>query len=144
MWFDQWSPFFDVEKTLAEMDRILGDVSRPLELRSVPRGAFPAINIYDEGGVAVVYAELPGVKAQGIDVSVLNETLTIKAQRKADESDTDRHYRRERVSGDFVRTVTLPDPVNPDSVKAHCANGVLTVRMEKAAQAKAKKIQIHS
>jgi len=144
MWFDQWSPFFDVEKTLAEMDRILGDVSRPLELRSVPRGAFPAINIYDEGGTAVVYAELPGVRAQDIDVSVLNETLTIKGQRKADESDTDRYYRRERVSGDFVRTVTLPDPVNPDSVKAHCANGVLTVRMEKAAQAKAKKIQIHS
>jgi len=144
MWFDQWSPFFDMEKTLAEMDRILGDVNRPLELRSVPRGAFPAVNIYDQGDAVVLYAEMPGVRPQDIDLSVLNETVTLKAQRKAEEDEHDRYYRRERVAGEFARTVTLPDPVNPDSVKAQYTNGVLTVRMEKAAQAKAKKIQIHS
>jgi len=144
MWFDQWSPFFDMEKTLAEMDRILGGVTRPLELRSVPRGAFPAINIYDQGDAAVLAAELPGVRPEDIDLSVLNDTVTLKAQRKAEDSEKDRYYRRERIAGEFARTVTLPDPVNPDSVKAHYANGVLTVRMEKAAQAKARKIQIHS
>jgi len=144
MWFDQWSPFFDMEKTLAEMDRILGGVTRPLELRSVPRGAFPAINIYDQGDAVVLYTEMPGVRPQDIDLSVLNETVTLKAQRKADEDERDRTYRRERVAGEFARTVTLPDPVNPDSVKAQYANGVLTVRMEKAAQAKAKRIQIQS
>jgi len=142
MWFDQWSPFFDMEKTLAEMDRILGGVTRPLELRSVPRGAFPAINIYDQGDAVVLYTEMPGVRPQDIDLSVLNETVTLKAQRKADDDEHDRTYRRERVAGEFARTVTLPDPVNPDSVKAQYANGVLTVRMEKAAQAKAKRIQI--
>jgi len=144
MWFDQWSPFFDMEKTLAEMDRILGGVTRPLELRSVPRGAFPAINIYDQGDAVVLYTEMSGVRPQDIDLSVLNETVTLKAQRKADEDERDRTYRRERVAGEFARTVTLPDPVNPDSVKAQYANGVLTVRMEKAAQAKAKRIQIQS
>jgi len=144
MWFDQWSPFFDMEKTLAEMDRILGGVTRPLELRSVPRGAFPAINIYDQGDAAVLTAEMPGVKPQDVELSVLHDTVTLKAQRKGAETGEDRYYRRERVAGDFVRTVTLPDPVNPDSVKAHYANGVLTVRMEKAAQAKAKRIQIQA
>jgi len=144
MWFDQWSPFFDMDKTLAEMDRIFGGVTRPLELRSVPRGAFPAINIYDQGDASILAAELPGVQPEDIDLSVLNDTVTLKAHRKSDESDKDRYYRRERVWGDFARTVTLPDPVNPDSVKAHYANGVLTVRMEKAAQAKARKIQIQA
>ena len=46
MIFDTWFPFFDVDKTLDEVDRIFGSVGRPLGLRSVPRGAFPAINLY--------------------------------------------------------------------------------------------------
>jgi len=144
MWFDQWSPFFDMEKTLEEMDRILDNVGRPLELRSVPRGTFPAINIYDQGEAAVLIAEIPGVRPEDLDLTVLNDTVTLKGSRKPEGANGDRYYRRERVSGEFVRTLTLPDPVNPDSVKADCADGVLTVRMEKAEQAKARKIEIKS
>lgn len=142
--WDNW-PFFDVEKTLEEMDRFFDSVGRPLGLRSVPRGTFPAINVYDQDSAVVVMAEIPGVRAEDLDVSVLQDTLTLKGQRKDPEyPEGTRIYRKERISGEFMRTVTLPTSVNPDTVQAEYKNGVLIVQMEKAAEAKAKKIKIKS
>jgi len=144
MWFDQWSPFFDVDKTLEEFDRMLGNIGRPLELRSVPRGTFPAINVYDQGDAAVMVAEIPGVKQDDLELTVMHDTVTLKGRRSIEEANGNRYYRRERVSGDFARTITLPDPVDPDSVKAEYADGVLTVRMGKAQEAKPRKVEIRA
>lgn len=144
MLLDNWFPFFDVEKTLAEMDRMFDAVGRPLGLRSVPRGTFPAINVYDEGDAAVLTAELPGVEPEDIELTVQGETLTLKGRRCETPGEKSRVYRRERPQGEFMRTVTLPAPVNADKVKAEYRNGLLRVHMEKAAEAKAKKIEIHS
>jgi len=142
MWFDQWSPFFDLDKTLAEVDRMLGSVDRPLGLRSVPRGTFPAINVYDQGQATVMVAEIPGVKAEDMDVTILNDTVTLKGRRESHASNENRFYRRERPSGEFARTVTLPNPVDPDKVRAEFVDGVLLVRMEKAEETKPKRVQI--
>lgn len=144
MWFENWSPFFDVGKTLEEMDRILNAVGRPLSLRSVPRGTFPAINVYDQGQSLVLTAEAPGMKIDDVELTVLGDSLTLKGERKVDESEEERYYRRERPMGTFTRTVTLPTPVNAESVKAEYRDGVLRVSMEKAEEAKAKKIRIAS
>jgi len=144
MLLDNWFPFFDVEKTLAEMDRMFDAVGRPLGLRSVPRGTFPAINIYEQEDAAVLTAELPGVEPDDIELTVQNETLTLRGRRREAHGEQDRVYRRERPQGEFMRTVTLPAPVNADKVKAEYRNGLLRVHMEKAAEAKAKKIEIHS
>ncbi|NLZ03857.1 MAG: Hsp20/alpha crystallin family protein [Phycisphaerae bacterium] len=144
MWFENWSPFFDVGKTLEEMDRILNAVGRPLSLRSVPRGTFPAINVYDQGQALVMTAEAPGMKSGDFELTVLGDSLTIKGERKVEESEQERYYRRERPMGAFTRTVTLPTPVDTNSVKAEYRDGVLRVYMEKAEEAKAKKIKIAS
>lgn len=144
MWFENWSPFFDVGKTLEEMDRILNAVGRPLSLRSVPRGTFPAINVYDQGQALVLTAEAPGMKIDDIELTVMGDSLTLKGERKVEESEQERYYRRERPMGTFTRTVTLPTPVEMDSVKAEYRDGVLRVYMEKAEEAKAKKIKIAS
>jgi HSP20 family protein len=144
MWFENWSPFFDVGKTLEEMDRILNAVGRPLSLRSVPRGTFPAINVYDQGQAVVMTAEAPGMKSEDFELTVLGEALTLKGERKSTEGGQERYYRRERPMGAFTRTVTLPTPVNADSVRAEYRDGVLRVYMEKAEEAKAKKIKIAS
>jgi HSP20 family protein len=142
MWFDQWSPFFDVDKTLDEMDRMLSGMGRPLEIRSVPRGTFPAINLYDQGVATVMVAEIPGLKAEDLDVTILYDTVTLKGKREREADEGSRHYRRERVSGEFARTITLPNAVDPDKVKADYADGVLTVRMEKAQETRPKKVEI--
>jgi len=147
MLVDQWFPFFDVSKTLEEMDRAFDRMGRPLGLRSVPRGTFPAVNVYQQGDAVVLTAEVPGVEPQSLDLTVLNDTVTLKGRR--DEQDAPngnghRFYRRERAVGPFTRTVTLPEAINPDSVKAEYNHGVLSVRMEKAESAKVRKIAIKS
>ena len=144
MLFDNWSPFFDVAKTLEEMDRIFGAVGRPIGLRSVPRGTFPAINIYSQGDDAILTAEIPGVKSDDMELTVLGDSVTLKGERKEQTKKEERFYRKERPMGTFSRTVTLPDPVDPSSVKATYNNGVLTVQMSKAKEAKARKIKIKS
>ena len=142
---DQWFPFFDVGKTLEEMDRAFGRMGRPLGLRSVPRGTFPAINIYQQDDGVLLMAEIPGVEPDSLDLTVLNDSVTLKGRREEkDIPDSGRMYRRERAQGPFARTVTLPEAINPDSVQARCADGVLTVRMEKAESAKVRKIAIQS
>ena len=144
MLFDNWSPFFDVAKTLEEMDRIFGAVGRPIGLRSVPRGTFPAINIYSQGDDAILTAEIPGVNSEDMELTVLGDSVTLKGERKEQTKENERFYRKERPMGAFSRTVTLPDPVDPNSVKATYNNGVLTVQMSKAKEAKARKIKIKS
>jgi len=142
MLVDRWFPFFDVGKTLEEMDRMFG---QPLGVRSVPRGTFPAVNIYEQDDGIVLMAEVPGVKPERLDLTVLGDAVTLKGQRQEEDlPNGDRFYRRERPVGSFARTVTLPEAINPDSVKAEYKNGVLKVHMEKAEQAKAKKITIKS
>ena len=144
MLLDNWFPFFDVTKTLDEMDRLLNAVNRPLGLRSVPRGTFPAINMYDEGDKSVLWAEIPGVDPDKLELSVLNETVTLKGERLDAAEAEGNYYRRERPYGRFERTVTLPEAVNPESVKAAYKHGVLTVTMEKAEAEKAKRIPIQA
>jgi HSP20 family protein len=144
MLLERLSPFYDVGKTLDEMDRIFDAVNRPLGLRSVPRGTFPAINVYNQGEKAVLVAEMPGVDPETLDLSVLGDTVTLKGHRDVQTGDHDRVYRKERIDGEFVRTLTLPDAVNPDTVQADYKNGILRVTMEKAETAKAKKIAICS
>lgn len=142
MLVDRWFPFFDVSKTLEEMDRMFG---QPLGLRSVPRGTFPAINIYEQGDKVVMMAEVPGVKADDLDLTVLGDSVTLKGQRVQEKlPDGERFYRRERPMGTFARTVTLPEAIDPDTVQAQYKDGVLTVRMDKAETARAKKVTIKS
>ena len=144
MFLNRWDPFFDMGKTLEEMDRFLNAANRPLSLRSVPRGTFPAINIYDQGDKTILHAEIPGVDPNELELTVLDDTVTIKGQRPYEVNDQDRIYRRERASGEFARTLTLPDSVDPGKVEAQYKNGVLRVTLEKAEPAKAKRIRIQS
>ena len=144
MLFDNWNPFFDVAKTLEEFDRMFGAVGRPIGLRSVPRGTFPPINLYNKDDRVVLVAELPGLEAKDIDLTVLGDSVTLKCERKEQAAENERFYRKERAAGTFTRTVTLPDTVDPDSVKATYRNGLLSVEMEKVQEARAKKIKIKS
>jgi len=139
-----WFPFFDVAKTLDEMDRLFGAVRQPLGLRSVPRGTFPAVNVYERGDGAVLTAEVPGIDAKDLQLTVLGDSITLRGERKNEAGEGERYYRRERPTGSFERTLTLPAPINPDSVEAEYRDGILRVRMEKAEEAKVKKVAIKS
>lgn len=144
MMIDRFFPFFDVSKTLEEMDRIFGSVGRPASVRSVPRGTFPAINIYDQGDSVTLTAEAPGLSKEGLELSVLGKSVTLRGERKAEEAGEVIYYRNERPVGRFERTLTLPDSVKADSAKAEYCDGILRVSMDKAKPERVKKVKIKS
>jgi len=92
----------------------------------------------------VLTAEVPGVSAEDLHLAVLGDSVTLRGERKSEAGEGERYYRRERPMGTFERTLTLPAPIDPDSVTAEYRNGILRVRMEKAEEAKAKKIAVKS
>jgi HSP20 family protein len=129
---------------LNEMDRIFNAVGRPLNLRSVPRGTFPAVNVYDWGNETVLVAEMPGVRSEDVELTVVGDSITLQGHREEPPAENEQYYRRERPMGAFTRTVTLPTAVNPEKVKAAYHDGVLRVSMAKAEQAKSRKVEIKS
>jgi HSP20 family protein len=107
------------------------------------RTIWPAIDIADDENEIVVKAEVPGCKAEDIDISVHGNTLTISGEKKAEEEKKEKgYYHLERSYGSFRREIGLPDDVDPDKVEASCKNGILTVTLPKSEKAKATKVKV--
>jgi HSP20 family protein len=125
----------------SEMDRLLGSFMGPAF--DGMRGQ-PAVNVWDDGDVLMAEMELPGVKAEQIDVSVERDQLTIKVERPEVAEEDITYHRRERPTGSFSRVLTLPCEINSEGVEADLKNGVLTLRLPKAEAAKPRKINVTS
>lgn len=107
------------------------------------RAIWPAIDIADGENEIVVKAEVPGCKAEDIDISVYGNTLTLSGEKKAEEEKKEKgYYHLERSYGSFRRELRLPDDVDPDKVDASCRNGVLTITLPKSEKTKAVKVKI--
>lgn len=102
-----------------------------------------ALDMYETDDSVVVQVSVPGVNPDDVDVSVMGDTLTIKGEAKSERNVDDKNYvHRELRYGRFSRTVTLPTPVNVDKADAQFKNGVLTVTLPKAEEAKSKTIRV--
>lgn len=138
-----WDPHFDFSKVTDEMDRMFSDVHRALSLRSVPRGTFPAMNVYESADKVTVKAEIPGVSKDDLDLEITGNLLTLKGKRENRELEKDvQSHRFERVSGRFSRTLSLPEDIDPDLVEADYSDGVLTVVVGKREEVLPKKVEI--
>jgi HSP20 family protein len=102
----------------------------------------PAVNIWDQGEELMVEMELPGVKSEQIDLSVMGDKLTIKVDRPDVAQEETTFHRRERATGSFTRTITLPCAVNAEKVEADLSQGVLMLKLPKAEAAKPRKINV--
>ena len=107
-------------------------------------GWWPTLDVADKDDAVVVKVDVPGMKAQDIDISVHGNTLTISGERKdvREEKDGDNYYHCERRSGTFRRDISLPSVVEADKIEAQYRDGVLTVTMPKTEQAKPKRIAV--
>ncbi len=106
-------------------------------------GATPALDVHEDKDNYVVKAELPGMKKEDIDVSLHDGVLNISGERKSEETtEKTTVYRSERFFGRFQRTVKLPATVSADKIKAQYKDGVLTVTLPKAEEAKPKQIDV--
>lgn len=122
---------------LAESDDEHGRGSQLLE------GWFPAIDMFEDKDNLLVKAELPGMKKEDIEISLHENYLTLSGERKQEQKYEDADvYRSERWAGRFHRTVSLPCQVEAEKIKATYSEGVLTVTLPKAEEAKPKQIPI--
>ena len=106
-------------------------------------GWAPAIEVFEREDKFVVKAELPGMKEEDIDVSVVGDTLTIKGDRRAEtEAKEENYYCCERSYGSFFRSIALPSTVDAKKIEASYDSGVLEVSLPKVAEVKPKKISV--
>jgi HSP20 family protein len=139
----EWrSPFGELDRMRREMDRLSEALTGPL-FREPLAGVFPLMNVTEDPDNYYVRAELPGIKADELDISIAGNSLTVAGERTIPaENETARYHRREREAGKFSRVVGLPSPVDASQVEARCADGVLTVVLPKAEAAKPKQIAV--
>jgi HSP20 family protein len=107
------------------------------------RAWVPVVDVFEKEDKFVVKAELPGMKEEDIDVSVVGDTLTIKGEKKTEtEVKEEDYYRCERSYGSFFRSIPLPATVEADKIEASYGDGVLEVSLPKAAKIKPKKVAV--
>jgi HSP20 family protein len=97
------------------------------------------VNIREEDDAYVLSSLVPGLKAEDLNIQVLDDVVRIEGEYKADENE---YLVRELPSGSFTRTLRLPAAIEADSVEAKIADGILTLKLPKAESARPKKIQI--
>jgi HSP20 family protein len=137
------NPFDELERMRSQMDRVLEGYTGSPALRP-SAGVFPAVNLTEDGDRYYVRAELPGIKAEDLDIQVTGRNLTISGERvMAPDVEGARYHRREREGGNFSRVIALPGDVDADKVEAHLTNGILTVSVAKSEAAKPRKITIN-
>ena len=102
----------------------------------------PHTDMYEEKNELVIKAELPGIDRKDIDLTLKDNILTIKADKKEEVVEDTTLHTRERYYGQYLRSVTLPYPVKEGEITANFDNGVLELRLPKVEETKAKKIEI--
>ncbi len=136
-----WPGFDEIEDLRRQMDQLL---ETPFAQWSSPRFFrewAPLLDVYQDAENVYVKLEVPGLKKEDIDVSLHNGALTITGERKREEREG--QTRSERFYGRFSRTVTLPVAVEGGKVSANYTNGVLSITLPKAEEAKPKQIEIN-
>ena len=123
------------------MDGVMG--SDWFGSRTSGTGAFPLINVFNDGDGFVLVAELPGVKKEDLDIQVRGDTLRIQGKKTIAYDDGASVHRRERAAGQFDRTLTLPAEVDGAKVAAEYRDGVLTLRLPRAESAKPRTVTIN-
>ena len=136
----------DVAVLQNRLNSIFHDFAQPATSgsESLAAGSFiPAVDIYEDAQRLVLKLEVPGVRQEDLDIRVENQTLTVKGERKFEAEEKEENFHRiERRFGSFVRSFTLPQTVDPDSIKASYENGVLNLSISKKAEAKPKQIKV--
>ena len=140
--FEPWSV---VDLLHRDLDRMAG---RRLGLGDAENSVadwVPAVDIVEENDRFVLHADVPGVNAEDIDVSMDNGILTVSGERRSEDTTEDNGYRRiERSHGRFLRRFTLPDTADADNVTAKSQNGILEVSIPKQPVVQSRRITVQT
>src|ERR1700723_1183072 len=144
----RWEPlreFSAMQDRINRMNRLFRESFSP----EVPEEALtttsyaPPVDIYEDEHNITLKLEVPGIDEKDIDVRIENTTLTVHGERKIEKEEKEENFRRvERQYGEFTRSFTLPNSVDPTQVSAHYDKGVLKIKLAKKAEAKPKQIKV--
>jgi HSP20 family protein len=141
-----YNPFRELEDLQRDMNELFNfSLSRGIDRDTgLLDGAWsPAIDVHEGKDNYVVKADLPGLKKEDLDITVQNNHLILKGEKKYEESqDSDNAIRTERFYGSFYRSLALPTEVDGDNVKASYKNGTLELTLPKKEEAKPKQITV--
>jgi HSP20 family protein len=126
-----------------EMEEMLSDVFPTEQEGWFTKRFVPALDLVEGDKDVTVKMDLPGMKAEEIDIQVHGNLLTINGERKEEREEKGTSFHRiERRTGSFSRSMTLPCPINEKEIDAKYENGILCVTMPKAEEAKGRKITV--
>lgn len=139
----RWEPFREMTRF---MDRWMADAWAPSMAVNGGRHSLPAVDVYQTDDAVVVKAEVPGLKAEDLEISIDDNVLTIKGevrQERSNNGDKERkHYLREMRYASYCRKMSLPLGVKADEADAELQDGILTLTLPKADEAKPKTIEV--
>ena len=133
----------DLTRLHNEMDDLFDGFFRGLDRPFFGYKAWPTIDVAEEEDAFIVRAEVPGCKADDIDISVYGNKLTISGEKKLSEEKKEKgYYHVESAYGSFRRELNLTTEVDPDKIDAVCKDGILSITLPKAEKAKTIKVKV--
>lgn len=140
----RWDPFRNLSSLQDQVNRLFETSFKAHADNSALTSWAPAVDIYETENELVIKADLPDVVEKDVDVRVENHMLTIRGERKFEESVKEDNYLRvERAYGSFSRSFSLPNTVNTEAIQATYKDGVLKVVLPKRAESKPKQVKIN-
>ena len=144
----RWNPTEEASSLSQRMERLFDEMVgsglwRSSQERPLRGSWVPAVNILEKQDAMVITADLPGLKAEDVEVTVEQGTLSIRGERKLEEKqEGETLHRVERVYGLFERTFTLPNTVDPTKIEARFKNGEMTLTLPKREESKPRSVKI--
>ena len=142
----RWDPFREMMSFRSAIDRLFDETffNRQADFESQLSWS-PALDVAETGDEYLVKASLPGIEPDDLEITYNNNVLTIKGETQSEREVEEQHYHlRERRSGSFSRSLSLPSTVDADHIQASYTAGVLTLHLPKLEEAKPKRIQVRS
>lgn len=138
----RWQPF---PNWANELNRVHKELNRMFDRQNEQGGwsTFPPMNIWQDENQLVIEAELPGLAMEDLEILIDGENrLTVKGQRQPKSLESGAWHRRERIHGEFRRSIDLPSVIDADRVEATLKHGLLTIVMPKRDEVKPRKIEV--
>ena len=139
----RWDPFREVVTMQNRLNSLFRDMN-DADSQLTTAAFVPAVDIYEDEKKVMLKLEVPGIDEKDLDVSVENNTLTVKGERKFEKEEKEENFHRiERRYGSFYRAFTLPSTVDTEHVQAKYNAGVLKLELLKKPEAQPKQIKIN-
>jgi HSP20 family protein len=140
----RWDPFRDVMSLQNRVNSIFRDFNVGADAPLTTANFVPAVDIYEDEKKVTLKLEVPGMEEKDLDVSVENNMLTVKGERKFEKEEKEENFHRiERRYGSFSRAFTLPSTVDTEHIEAHYQAGVLKLDLKKKPEAQPKQIKVN-